>query len=385
MNEPHLTSHERCCGCSACSAKCPTGSIQLIKDAYGFHYPKINLKSCVGCLQCEKVCPVKNNRYCSDEITRSYAVKSRDINLRMSSSSGGIFSELSRAVLKRGGLILGAAFDDDYSVHHIMINREDDLKRIRGAKYAQSDIKDSFSWIKEKLDCGCQILFSGTPCQVAGLKAYLGIEYENLITIDFICHGVPSPQVWENYIKYRMRLDLQKHKPIYINLRDKATGWSKYKYSVLFHYENGEEYRALNSEDLFMRLFVKDLINCQACATCEFKGVHRKSDFTLGDFWGIWNCYPEFDDNQGVSAIIIHSKKGEKLLDSIRDRLEWKEVEVSNIAQYNQALVAPFQAGKKRDVFLKLLVSEKWDKAERLLDRKNSLRDVIMELFSAIR
>ena len=187
-----------CCGCTACSSVCPKGCIQMVSDFEGFKYPSVNTDLCINCGLCEKVCPIKKDKP-TDEITKSYAVRIKDDDILEKSTSGGAFSALSKVVFDADGVVFGGAFDDEFNVIHTYAEKESDGIKFRGSKYVQSDMGECFSKVKKFLDSGRYVLFSGTPCQTAGLLSYLQKPYDNLITVDFVCHAVPSPKVWEKY------------------------------------------------------------------------------------------------------------------------------------------------------------------------------------------
>lgn len=215
------------------------------------------------------------------------------------------------------------------------------------------------------------MLFAGTPCQTAGLKSYLKKEYENLFTVDFVCHGVPSPEVWKNYVKYRSEQDNEGELPYRINLRSKHTGWSRYHYSNLYEYAGEKKYSAQSSSDLFMRLFVGDYINRESCADCQFKGYDRVSDITLGDFWGIWDIAPEMDDDQGTSLVLTHSEKGNWLLEKIAGNIKLKEVSLEEASRQNPSLIRSSQSNIKRAYALEKGMGGEFEEFRSLFQNEN--------------
>lgn len=282
-----LASYNECTGCSACINICSKRCLTMKADEYGFLYPTLQHPDlCAKCGMCSKVCPVSSNNKKREkgEATEACAVYSKDVSVREASSSGGVFSELAFEIFKIGGSVYGASYDNHFYIRHICAEKVEDLNLLRGAKYAQSDLGYSFREIKKKLEMGQPILFAGTPCQVAGLKSFLQKDFEGLFTADFVCHGVPSPVVWKNYVEYRARTDNAGQLPERINLRSKHTGWSHYQYSNVYRYGNGATYSVKSGADLYMRLFVRNYINRNCCAECSFKGYDRGSDITLGDF-----------------------------------------------------------------------------------------------------
>ena len=354
---PELASKSQCTGCTACVSICPCHCIQMQKDDAGFQFPEmIEQSACIGCGACERSCPVMSNKgFDSDLSTVAYAAFSKNNLLRMGSSSGGVFSELADAVLQSGGLVYGAGYDAEGKVKHICVGNQKELGKLRGAKYSQSILGDSFQTLKKQLDSGRKVLFSGTPCQVAGLKSFLKRDYDNLIYVDFVCHGTPSPMVWEKYIKYRAQNDNGGVAASHINLRNKESGWSKYSYSVEFAYSDNNRYLCENGADPFMRFLVGDYILREACSDCHFKGYSRVSDITLGDFWGIWDVCPEMDDNKGTSLVLLHSQKGKQLFQSVSDRMEVQEVSLEQASAMNPSMLKSSVHRPERKDVLKII------------------------------
>lgn len=326
---PRLAELHLCTGCTACAAVCPKGCISMEADADGFLHPVVDEGHCVGCGLCERVCPVQNTAY-PKHIPAAYAVKSRDDMTRLASSSGGVFTELARDILAQGGAVFGAAYDDRFHVVHICAETESNLARIRGAKYAQSDLRGIFPDVKRRLGAGQQVLFSGTPCQALGLKSFLQKDYDNLLLVDLVCHSVPSPLVWERYLEY-----ISGEKTLTaVNLRCKDTGWSHYRYSNRFDFSDGTCRMDQSGESLYMKLFVGGYITRLSCTSCPAKGYARVSDLTLGDFWGIWNIEPSMDDDKGTSLVLVHSEKGHIAI----DRLNKKAVTLEAAVLENPAI-----------------------------------------------
>lgn len=375
---PEFTNKSQCTGCTACASVCPQQCIRMVEDGEGFTYPKIvNVASCISCGSCERVCPVLSQKEEKGSLTRAFAALSKNDSLRMESSSGGVFSELSEIVLKSGGIIYGASYDKNGSVEHIGVDNMENLGKLRGAKYSQSNLKDSFSTIKKQLDSGINVLFSGTPCQVGGLKAFLKKDYKNLLCIDFVCHGVPSPLVWKKYVKYRAKIDNNDNPPGYINLRNKESGWTNYSYSVEFAYSKGKRYLRKNNEDLFMNLFVNNYILRNSCSACHFKGYSRVSDITLGDFWGIWDINSEMDDNRGTSLVLIHSVKGEELFRAASGNIKSSQVTLEQASMMNPSLLQSSIPQPSRDNVLRDIIQNGFETAITIFQSNQSAKTLL--------
>lgn len=301
--------HERCTGCEACANVCPQKCISFQEDAEGFFYPEINAGICRHCHLCEKVCPVVHSP-AAFQRQGVYAAKNPDEKIRMASSSGGVFSMLCEAVLTENGVVFGAAWTEDWVVSHVAVESVDQLKEIRGSKYLQSRIGNSYRQVKSYLEDGRKVLFSGTACQIAGLRNFLQRDYENLLTVDVVCHGVPSPGVWKCYLSA-----LTGNRTVTgIEFRNKKYGWSKFSLKI----ESGEwTYQQMLFEDLFMKGFLSNLYLRPSCRTCPFKGPFGVSDLSLADYWGIGKFHPDFDDDRGVSLILTNTEKGADLLSKL--------------------------------------------------------------------
>ena len=318
-----------CCGCSACAAICPQNAIEMKRDDEGFLYPEIDLKKCIKCGKCLNVCMFKTKKIEKMPL-HIFAVKNKDEKTRKSSSSGGTFTSLYSYVIHHGGVVYGAAFDSDFSVKHLRAETISACEKFRGSKYVQSDITKVFVLVKKDLLAGKTVLFSGTPCQVAGLKKYVEtVKQGVLYTVDLVCHGAPSPLIWMAYLDMVGRSS----KITYVNFRDKTPGWHNSYLKIC-----SEEKVLVNesqAENAYMQLFVSHYSLRPSCGECPYANMSRSGDITLGDFWGIEKSMPHYDDDKGISLVLINTKNGEKIFDKIKNNLEVRRSTPENCMQPN--------------------------------------------------
>ncbi|QHQ59955.1 4Fe-4S dicluster domain-containing protein [Anaerocolumna sedimenticola] len=321
-----ISDKKYCSGCNACVQKCPKHCIKMVEDEEGFLYPSVNKNECVDCGFCEKVCPVINAKEDKQKVA-AYAAYANDDDIRMKSSSGGLFTLFADQILKDNGVVFGAAFDIDFMVHHVAIESVEELSRLQGSKYLQSRIENTYQQAEQYLKSGRKVLFTGTACQIAGLKQYLGKEYDLLYTVDVLCHGVPSPKVWKRYLNYQEKY----HGGAVTRtiFRQKEFGWKSYALKLQF--SNSSAYEQIFQKDLFMQMFLSNICLRPSCHACKFKSLDRPSDITIGDSWGIGQYMPDMDDDKGTSVVLIHSEKGQKLFDLCESEMLFKEAEVDKI------------------------------------------------------
>ena len=326
----------------------------MIPDAEGFLYPEIDQGQCVDCRKCEKACAVLQKPELA-ETPRIWATRNTSVDVRQESSSGGVFTALAEQVIRDGGAVCAAVYSDECMVEHRIAFTVAEIAPMRGAKYVQSYAGHLFEQLKALLMQGKPVLFVGTPCQCAGLKTYLGQEYERLLLVDMICHGVPAPAVWKAYVARRRELDANGAEVASINLRDKSTGWSRYAYSVKLQYANGSVYCVPQGQDPYMRGFVGDLYLRPSCSECSFKGISRCSDLTLGDCWGIWDSHPDFDDNRGTSLLLVHTAKGQQIWNRLCADFGSVAFAVEDVTKYNPSAVSGSRAHASRGEFFRRL------------------------------
>ena len=354
MIDKKLKKMSDCTGCYACVSACPTKCITMVDNSEGFWYPEVDYDKCIFCEKCVLSCPVieKKGKVLLNEPI-CYAAENTDDNIRLKSSSGGLFHAIASDVLAKKGVVIGAELVDN-KLGHSLIDNETDLNRLLGSKYLQSRIGNTFSTIKDYLKTGRFVLFVGTPCQVAGLNKYLNKDYDNLLTLDFVCHGVPSQKVFEKYIKYSEdKFNAQFKK---VSFRDKQEGWSKFGMKL---YGKEENIFIPKKSDLYLKTFLSDVCLRKSCYDCKFKSVKRESDITLGDLWVINNIVPELDDDKGISLIIVNTEKGAQTFSNINDNVVAKKIDLNKALLFNSAAIKSVKYNHNRDKFFKQI--DKYD------------------------
>lgn len=345
---PILCNDETCTGCSACINSCSIGAINLIKNEEGFYRPQIDSDKCVGCLKCEKTCPVINPKSHPKSLARVYAAWHKNPEIRSHSTSGGAFSAMAETILGKGGIVVGAAYTENMKVEHICIENTHDLKKLRLSKYVQSRIGTVFQEIKAYLRNGRVVLFCGTPCQVSGLKQYIG-ENDNLLCCDFICHGVPSPMMYDKYLQW---LESKYGKITHINFRDKRKGW--YDALRVLRLENGKEKVLKGKQDSFWVGFNNNNNLQLSCYECKFTGFNRVADITIADFWGIGKSlsFGHKDEiEKGVSMLMANNDKGLKLICDSAERMNIFERSKDEMIARNHTIIRSTRKPAERNVF----------------------------------
>lgn len=323
-----------CCGCASCMQRCPKQCISMHEDAKGFLYPLIDETVCINCGLCEKVCPVLNQGQMLSPL-QVQAVRNIKEEVRMVSSSGGYFYILAAKIITQGGVVFGAAFDDKWEVHHSYTETIEGLQAFMGSKYVQSRIENTYSEAEKFLSLGRLVLYSGTSCQVAGLKRFLRRDYDNLFTVEVICHGVPSPKIWRDYLNFLCVNSSTEEKVMNdtsvitgVSFRDKSNGWKKYSFVV-----HGKSERSVGEnpvlfydriitseyvrENLYMKAFLNNLSLRPICFSCPAKSGKCHADFSLSDFWAVDRYCPKFNDDKGITLVHLNSKKAIELGNSV--------------------------------------------------------------------
>lgn len=334
--------NEDCYGCGDCALVCPNSCISMVEDTSGFVYPIVENTKCIDCGKCLKVCIAINDSVKSE--TKSvYACKTLDDNLLNSSTSGGAFGVIALSILNNGGVVYGAAWDNFPNVRHVAVNTQEELFRLHGSKYVQSNASVCFNDLQKNLDNNVEVLFSGTGCQVAALKSFLKKDYNNLFTVEVVCHGVPSPGLFRRYIQYMS----SKHGNKSIT---SFSFRSKHRRPLgehsEFYYEcAGQECIGYSLEDSFYGSFLKGIILRPICYNCKYKGINRVADYTLGDFWGIEKTHKSFDFKNGVSLMMLNTRSAEEWFENHKtllyyEKSSYEEAVLSNKA-INNVCVAP--------------------------------------------
>lgn len=332
-----------CCGCSACYAICPKDAISMKSDCLGFLYPVVDYEKCIDCGKCDKVCAFNDQYDRSNNLINpiAYAVRHKEISEMMKSRSGAIFVAISDEVLRQGGVVYGAGYDENKKVVHKRAINARDRDEFRGSKYVQSEMGTIFNEVINDLKNGLFVLFSGTPCQTAGLASFIGKKYrQNILLVDIICHGVPSPFIWRDYLTYQEKK--HHHKIVSFEFRDKELGWKAHKESFIFN--NGKKIY----DNLFKFLFINNLISRNSCSQCHYCNTDRPSDITIGDYWGWEKNVPDFNkDDKGISLVICNTEKGLRFFYSVSKDIDYINVPIENSLQPN--LIAPSIPHPKRE------------------------------------
>ena len=341
--------YSSCCGCEACANICPKNAISMTRDVEGFAYPKINSELCIKCGRCDSVCPSLNFREKDfpDELPKTFVAVNPNEKVRRHSSSGGVFSALAEIILNDGGIVFGAGFDENFHVVHTSAENFDEMQNLRGSKYVQSQIGDVYKCVKKELESGRKVLFSGTSCQCAGLKSFLGGDSENLLTVDVFFHGVPSPEIWESYIDYRG----QGHEIVNVDFRNKTFGWLNSFFQITF--EDCGRYRLPLNNDAFGKAFLDCLSQRPSCAECKFRFPNGQSDISIGDAWGIQNFAQDMNDNRGTSLAVVHSEKGKNFF--AKTDLKTREINFDEWIKSNPYFLIPsVEDSRRKDFFADL-------------------------------
>lgn len=338
---------EMCCGCSACKNICPKNAIEMKYDDQGFLYPNIDYDKCVNCGLCVKVCDFKKFKPNTEAKIDAYALKHKDHEEVNTSRSGAFFMALANYFLDKKGYIFGCEMKDQYNIVHSYYTDKNGVNKFKGSKYVQSDLLETFKECYELLLKDEYVLFSGTGCQIHGLISFLKekkCSFEKLITCDMVCHGTPSPKIWQEFIKTYEKIN--KNSVVSVDFRNKKEfGWSDHKET--YYLESG----LVKHEEKWSKMFNESILFRPSCFSCKYTTPYRKSDFTIADCWGIEKVAPEFNDEKGVSLVLVNSYKAKEIFDIIKDNLNYKKIVVEDVLQ--PQLVGPTKKGKNYNKFWK--------------------------------
>lgn len=337
-----------CTGCASCVNSCPKGCISMRIDDYGFSYPYVEKTNCISCDICIKSCPIENQTS-HENVGKFFVCKHQDENVRIASSSGGFFTALADKILADGGVVCGAAYSNDYrSVAHCLIYVNEELKKLRCSKYVQSEIGFCYQEIKKELKKEVPVLFTGTPCQIAGLKSYLKRPFANLLCVDVICHGVPNPKIYQEYLDYLQRK--YQSEILSVNFREKIPG--KKGYNTAIRFSNGFVLREEGAKNAYMRGFIHNLYIRSSCTHCQFKDFSSGSDLTMGDFWGADTLGGEYAKGGGYSIVVLNTLRGVEFFNDLTPVLkDVKEVDKATGLLFNTCSLHSVSHHPKRDVF----------------------------------
>lgn len=314
----------------------------MAEDHEGFLYPQVDSQSCIDCGLCQKVCPELHPSSERTPLVVDAAIHTND-QIRLKSSSGGVFSAIAEKVIADGGVVFGAAFNQVWEVEHQFADTIEGIQRFRGSKYVQSIIGNTFAQAQQFLKQGRKVLFTGTPCQIAGLHKFLKKDYPNLLSTEILCHSVPSPKLWRKYLSEITNGASVRS----INFRNKATGWSKYAYSISIEHSYGTYTEPASGP--YMKALTNNLSTRPSCASCTARRGKSGADISLGDCWGIWDIKPEIDDNKGMSIVQVFTTKGLEVLKSIN--IQTHQIQLQDVVKYNSGLGAPKPLHPKREYF----------------------------------
>ena len=364
----------KCVGCGCCAFTCPSQCITLKPDNEGFIYPYVDEGICIKCGKCHQVCLVENPlpRPSIPFPKTMMAAYIRNDDTRMASSSGGIFPALAHDIIKKGGVVYGAAFISNDRVQHIRVSSYHDIKKLQGSKYVQSDIYSIIPTIIKDIKNGLPVLFSGTPCQVKALNNLLGnAPPKNLLSIEVVCHGVPSPMVFSRYMK--------EMKASSISFRNKERGWSDY--DVVIHQADGRTIKEKASQNVYMKGLIQNLTLRPSCSSCPARSFSSRADITLGDLWGIQHIAPQLFDDKGTSVVFLHSPKGTSAWHDNNEQFVTKELDdYAEVIKHNPCISSSLPYSKKRDAFFSKSATHS---TIELLTRYTSCPDSIFKIIAS--
>ena len=343
-----------CCGCTACKSICPKNCITMKIDREGFRYPIVDYDNCINCGLCERVCPIKNKTEGQD-LGIAYAVRNIDSKVLESSAAGGTFTAISKAIFRINGLVAGVKYTESMEVKHFLANSMKEAEPFRGSKYVQSDLGSIFEEIKYQLDKGKVVCFSGTPCQISGIKGFLCKDYDNLICIDVVCKGVATPIILKKYIE----LNEKKYGKQIVNLSFRTKDYGYHMSTTKIEFENGDYILSSGEFNAMMGLFIQNLCLRPSCHECRFKSRKRQSDITIFDCWSYKKLTGKLDDDKGYTSVWIHSEKGKELFERMKNDIVFSELNLDEIIEADGNMVEKsISPHPNRDKYFDTLISQ---------------------------
>lgn len=345
MENISILDKKNCTGCRMCEQICPVNAIEMVENKEGFLEPKVIEEKCINCGLCAKRCPQLNNIHEKEEKAKAYAAKNRNLSELKQSSSGGLFSIFANYIIENNGAVYGCAFNKEFKAEHIRVDNKEDLNKLRGSKYVQSNTKNTFKQVKEDLQNNQLVLYTGTPCQIAGLKSFLGKDYDNLLTIDLICHGVPSQKLFSKYLEFLE----SKYKSKILEYEFRSKEKNTWGLNLKIRFENGKVKYIPARLDPYYKSFLNGDTYRESCYNCKYASINRIGDITLADYWGIEKEHPDFYDEKGVSAIIVSSKKGQEFFEKIKNNIDFIESTIEKLMNKNDNLKFSTERNNIRD------------------------------------
>lgn len=369
-----IKNKSECCGCTACFNICPQKAIKMEADSEGFLYPVINQEKCIGCGLCEKICPVMH-RHTRKEETEGYIIRNKSAEVVRESTSGGAFTVVAEYILTNNGVVYGAGYDESMQVVCKKATCAEELQEMRGSKFVQSKLGEIFCQIKEELEKEQLVLFTGTPCQIAGLLSYLRCKPDNLICVDFVCRGVPSPELWKQYVVYMEK----KYNSKMIGARFKNKTYGYHATTMKVDFANGKTYYGSGRVDPYMKAFVSEMSSRPSCSVCAFKGIERPSDITIFDCYRFSKITGKADDDKGYTSVLVHSSKGRKIFEELKPYIYWCKEDVEKLVTENGIMVCnSAKPNPKREEFYSAVAAMEIDEAMQSVS-SITLKDKIIE------
>lgn len=343
-----ITDKQNCCGCTACVAVCPKNCITMQEDPEGFLYPAVDKEVCIDCKACERVCPILNPKKEVPFRQCGYIIQNKDAKVLRESTAGGAFTAIAKYVLNKGGVVFGVELSEDLVAHHVYVEKESELSRFRNSKYIQSRVGDTYQQAKYFLDQGRCVCFSGAPCQIEGLKNFLGMDLEKLITVDVVCRAVPSPMIFRKYVEYQESVLSEKIRSV--RFRDKYYGYKYSTMNVKTDRNRGNYHKGVDS-DPWLRAFFSSICNRPSCHSCYFRKQYRVSDFTIWDCFHVGRFSKTLDNDKGATRVLVHTEKARRYFDEIKSEVDFVQVAPELLVAGTKEMQESVMPHDKRSLF----------------------------------